>query len=114
MEIDPDALPNDPIALQQMLRELYAENDKLRLLIGKRVGTNTLRRDAGVCWTWDMDMPDLPVIETQDTHKIGRKGVGAHGSRCATARVQRQSRWMSATIRMDDAGFGRRLGLARP
>jgi hypothetical protein len=22
-----------------------------------------------------MDMPDLPVIETQDTHKIGRKGV---------------------------------------
>ena len=29
---------------------------------GKRVGTNTLRRGAGVCWTWDMDMPDLPVI----------------------------------------------------
>ena len=28
----------------------------------KRVGTNTLRRGAGVCWTWDMDMPDLPVI----------------------------------------------------
>ncbi|MDT5202419.1 MAG: hypothetical protein QOH34_3941 [Mycobacterium sp.] len=42
---------------------------------GKRVGTNTLRRGAGVCWTWDMDMPDLPVIETQDTHKIGRKGL---------------------------------------
>ena len=35
MEIDPDALPNDPIALQQMLRELYAENDKLRLLIAR-------------------------------------------------------------------------------
>jgi hypothetical protein len=47
-----------------------------------------LRRDAGVCWTWDMDMPDLPVIETHDTHKIGRKGVGAHGSRCATARLR--------------------------
>jgi transposase len=31
--MDPDALPNDPAALQQMLRELYAENDKLRLLI---------------------------------------------------------------------------------
>ena len=29
----PDILPNDPILLQQMLRELYAENDKLRLLI---------------------------------------------------------------------------------
>ena len=41
----------------------------------KRVGTNTLRHGAGVCWTWDMDMPDLPVIETQDTHKIGRKGL---------------------------------------
>jgi transposase len=31
--MDPDALPNDPAALQQMLRELYSENDKLRLLI---------------------------------------------------------------------------------
>jgi len=29
----PEILPNDPILLQQMLRELYAENDKLRLLI---------------------------------------------------------------------------------
>ena len=33
MQSDPDNLPNDPILLQQMLRELYAENDKLRLLI---------------------------------------------------------------------------------
>jgi transposase len=33
VQIDPDALPNDPAALQQMLRELYAENDKLRLLL---------------------------------------------------------------------------------
>ncbi|MGB7037246.1 MAG: IS66 family transposase, partial [Xanthobacteraceae bacterium] len=31
--IDPDTLPNDPALLQQMLRELYAENDKLRLLL---------------------------------------------------------------------------------
>jgi hypothetical protein len=31
--IDADALPNDPIVLQAMLRELYAENDKLRLMI---------------------------------------------------------------------------------
>ena len=33
VQIDPDTLPNDPLLLQQMLRELYAENDKLRLLI---------------------------------------------------------------------------------
>jgi len=33
VSIDPNALPDDPAALQQMLRELYAENDKLRLLI---------------------------------------------------------------------------------
>jgi transposase len=33
VQSDPDNLPNDPILLQQMLRELYAENDKLRLLI---------------------------------------------------------------------------------
>ena len=38
--------------------------DYLRQVLerSKRVGTNTLRRGAGVCWTWDMDMPDLPVI----------------------------------------------------
>ena len=29
----PDALPDDPAALQQMLLELSAENDKLRMLI---------------------------------------------------------------------------------
>jgi hypothetical protein len=31
--IDADSLPDDPALLQQMLRELHAENDKLRLLI---------------------------------------------------------------------------------
>jgi hypothetical protein len=41
----------------------------------KRVGTNTLRCNAGACWTWGMDMPDLPVIETGDTHKMARKSV---------------------------------------
>ena len=33
VQSDPDTLPNDPILLRQMLRELSAENDKLRLLI---------------------------------------------------------------------------------
>jgi hypothetical protein len=33
VQIDPDALPDDPVVLQRMLRELHAENDKLRLLI---------------------------------------------------------------------------------
>lgn len=31
--IDPDTLPDDAALLRQMLRELYAENDKLRLLL---------------------------------------------------------------------------------
>src|ERR1039457_1089485 len=31
--IDRDTLPDDPALLRQVLRELYAENDKLRLLI---------------------------------------------------------------------------------
>jgi transposase len=35
VQIDTDALPDDPIVLQQMLRDLYAENDKLRLLIDR-------------------------------------------------------------------------------
>ena len=33
MQIDADTLPDDPALLRQMLRELHAENDKLRLLI---------------------------------------------------------------------------------
>jgi transposase len=33
VQIDSDILPDDPAILQQMLRELHAENDKLRLLI---------------------------------------------------------------------------------
>jgi transposase len=33
--IDTNALPNDPVVLQQILRDLYAENDKLRLLIDR-------------------------------------------------------------------------------
>lgn len=33
MPIDADSLPDDPASLQRVLRELYAENDKLRLLI---------------------------------------------------------------------------------
>jgi transposase len=33
VQIDADALPDDPALLRQMLRELHAENDKLRLLI---------------------------------------------------------------------------------
>jgi hypothetical protein len=31
--IEADALPNELAVLPEMLRELYAENDKLRLLI---------------------------------------------------------------------------------
>ena len=31
--IESESLPEDPALLQQMLRELHAENDKLRLLI---------------------------------------------------------------------------------
>jgi transposase len=33
MPIDAEAIPNDPAILQEMVRELHAENDKLRLLI---------------------------------------------------------------------------------
>lgn len=31
--IDPDTLPDDPVLLRQMLRELHTENDRLRPLI---------------------------------------------------------------------------------
>jgi transposase len=35
VQIDTHALPSDPAVLQQMLRDLYAENDKLQLLIDR-------------------------------------------------------------------------------
>ena len=50
MQIDPDALPDDPALLQQMLLallqrqdELHAENDRLRLLI-QRLGRHQFGR----------------------------------------------------------------------
>jgi hypothetical protein len=48
VQIDPDALPSDPVALQQMLRELYAENDKLRLLIARLTRHQFGRRARGI------------------------------------------------------------------
>ena len=44
VQIDPDALPDDPALLQQMLRELHAENDKLRLLIQRLTRHQSGRR----------------------------------------------------------------------
>ena len=41
MQIDPDSLPDDPPCLQQMLQELLAENDKLRLLIQRLRATSS-------------------------------------------------------------------------
>lgn len=40
MSIDADSLPDDPALLRQMLRELHAENDKLRLLIQRKRAIN--------------------------------------------------------------------------
>jgi hypothetical protein len=35
VQFDTDALPNDPIVLQQILRDLYTEKNKLRPLIDR-------------------------------------------------------------------------------
>ena len=68
MQIDPDALPNDPAALQQMLRELRAENDKLRLL-----------------------------LERLMRHQFGRRSeqltVGRHATMAHSHRICRAMRW---------------------
>ena len=47
-------------------------------------------------------------------HRCGRAVEPREAAEGIVRAVQRQSRWMSATIRMDDAGFGRRLGVAQP
>ena len=47
--------PNDPIVLQEMLRELFAEYDKLRLSIRKRHG------------------PTLTLIRRLTRHQFGRR-----------------------------------------
>jgi hypothetical protein len=76
-KIKPEHLARKAIVYlrQSTDRQVIYNKESQILQYGKRVGTSTLRRDAGACWRWGMDMPDLPVIETGDTHKIGRKSV---------------------------------------
>ncbi len=63
MPIDADALPNDPIVLQEMLRELYAENDKLRLMI-QRLTRHQFGRRSELRWT-------PPVGQSGGLDKLG-------------------------------------------
>lgn len=73
MSIDADSLPDDPALLRQMLRELHAENDKLRLLIqrlarhqfGRR--SEQLSEDQLLLGIEDLEQTAAEQQEAQDT-----------------------------------------------
>jgi hypothetical protein len=69
--IDADALPNDPIVLQELLRELYAENDKLRLLIQRltrhQFGRRSEQLTVELC---------LPITPSECIDNEGRRAMG--------------------------------------
>ena len=79
MQIDPDALPDDPALLQQMLRallqqqgDLHAENDRLRLLI-QRLSRHQFGRRSEQLTDEQLQL----ALEDLETCHVCRDGGGA-------------------------------------
>src|SRR5690242_11949647 len=80
VQIDTDALPDDPIVLQQMLRDLYAENDKLRLLIDRLTRHQFGRRSEQLA----VDQLQLGLEDQEQTvaeHQAAQDAEPADGSK---------------------------------
>jgi hypothetical protein len=72
--IDADALPNDPIVLQELLRELFAENDKLGLLI-PRLTRRGRGADACCRVLRDRGGDTRTICRTSTTNPTGAKST---------------------------------------
>ena len=91
VQSDPDILPNDPAVLQQMLRELHAENDKLRLLIQRLARHQFGRRSEQL--TADQLQFGLEDLEqTAAEHQAAQDALGAASNRQAGSRAPRPVR----------------------
>jgi len=84
VQIEPDTLPDDPALLTQMLRELYAENDKLRLLIDRLLRHQFGRRSEQL----DVDQLQFALEGLEQTAAESQAGQDA----AEAAKDQRRQR----------------------
>ena len=78
VEIDANALPDDPAVLRQMLRELHAENDKLRLLIQRLTRQQFGRRSEQLsAEQLQLGLEDLEQAAAE--HQAGQAAEAASG-----------------------------------
>ena len=91
VQIDPASLPDDPAILQQMLRELHAENDKLRLLIQRFTRHQFGRRSEQL--SADQLQFGLEDLEqTAAEHQAAQDAAEAAGGRQARPKAARPAR----------------------
>ena len=91
VQIDPDALPDDPVVLRQMLRELHAENDKLRLLIRRLTRHQFGRRSERLsAERLQLGLEDLE--QTAAENQAGRDAAEPAGDRKPKPRADRPAR----------------------
>ena len=113
--MDPDALPDDPAALQQMLRELYAENDKLRLLIERLTRHQFGRRSEQLTieqLQLGLEDQEQVVAEHQASQAAGAPAARSQAHTCGGAQPWRTA-VTSAALRGGDRCCARGVPLLR-
>src|SRR5258708_26850085 len=88
---DPDTLPDDPALLQQMLRELYAENDKLRLLL-QRLARHQFGRRSEQLTDEQLQLGLEDLEQTAAENQAGQDAAERTGDRPAKPRTDRPAR----------------------
>ena len=100
VQIVPDTLPDDPILLQQMLRELYAENDKLCLLIQRFMRHEFGRRSEQLTpdqLQFGLEDQEQTVAEHQAAQDAAEAAGGGQRQTRTDAAAQPQSRCVAGT-----------------
>ena len=91
MPIDPAPLPNDPALLQQMLRELYAENDRLRLLL-QRLARHQFGRRSEQLTDEQLQLGLEDLEQTVAENQASQDAAEPTGDRPANPRTDRPAR----------------------
>jgi transposase len=89
--IDPDTLPDDPALLQQMLRELYAENDKLRLLL-QRLARHQFGRRSEQLTDEQLQLGLEDLEQTAAENQVAQDAAEPAGDRRAKPGADRPAR----------------------
>ena len=91
MATEADTLPDDPALLRQMLRELHAENDKLRLLI-RRLTRHQFGRRSEQLTDEQLQLGLEDLEQTVAERQAGQDAAEFAGDRPTNARVDRPAR----------------------